>query len=153
MLYLLDMLLAYSDQVLFCCKMLRSYIPLLSNPYQIMYSSVLGACVCSSFFVAAGKHLYCEDRLGGGCLQWPPALPPPPSPQALKRRRVGDGHHWVLRSSPKPLELMQKGCTLKSLTSLDKESRPCVLGDNIIWSFPSVSSLSDYSIWRSCRLS
>ena len=34
----------------------------------------------------------------------------------------------------------------------DKEVRPFFLGDNSIWSFPSVSSLSDYSIRRSCRL-
>ena len=39
--------------------------------------------------------------------------------------------------------------TLKPLTSLNKEVRPFFLGDNSIWSFPSVSSLSDYSIWRS----
>ena len=32
------------------------------------------------------------------------------------------------------------------LTSLNKEVRPFFLGDNSIWSFPSVSSLSDYSI-------
>ena len=38
---------------------------------------------------------------------------------------------------------------LKTLTSLNKEARPFFLGDNSIWSFPSVSSLSDYSIWRS----
>ena len=34
------------------------------------------------------------------------------------------------------------------LTSLNKEVRPFFLGDNSIWSFPSVSFLSDYSIWR-----
>ena len=39
--------------------------------------------------------------------------------------------------------------TLKTLTSLNKEVRPFFLGDNSIWSLPSVSSLSDYSIWRS----
>ena len=39
--------------------------------------------------------------------------------------------------------------TLKTLTSLNKGVRPFFLGDNSIWSFPSVSSLSDYSIWRS----
>ena len=39
--------------------------------------------------------------------------------------------------------------TLKALTSLNKEVRPFVLGDNSIWRFPSVSLLSDYSIWRS----
>ena len=36
--------------------------------------------------------------------------------------------------------------TLKTLTSLNKEVRPFFLSDNRIWSFPSVSSLSDYSI-------
>ena len=37
---------------------------------------------------------------------------------------------------------------LKTLTSLNKEVRPSFLCDTGIWSFPSVSSLSDYSIWR-----
>ena len=37
---------------------------------------------------------------------------------------------------------------LRALTSLNKEVRPLFLGDNSIWSFPSVSSLSDYSISR-----
>ena len=41
--------------------------------------------------------------------------------------------------------------TLRALTSLIiTEVRPFFLRDNGIWSFPSVSSLSDYSIWRSC---
>ena len=39
--------------------------------------------------------------------------------------------------------------TLKTLTSLNQEVRPFFLSDNSIWSFPSVSSLSDYSISRS----
>ena len=39
--------------------------------------------------------------------------------------------------------------TLKTQTSLNKEARPFFLSDNSIWSLPSVSSLSDYSIWRS----
>ena len=39
--------------------------------------------------------------------------------------------------------------SLKTLTSLNKEVRVFILGDNSIWSFPSVSSLSDHSIWRS----
>ena len=38
---------------------------------------------------------------------------------------------------------------METLTSLNKEVRPFSLGDNSIWSFPPVSSLSDYSIWRS----
>ena len=42
--------------------------------------------------------------------------------------------------------------TLKSLASLNKEVRPFFLGDNTISSLPSVSSLSDYSIWRSLGL-
>ena len=43
-------------------------------------------------------------------------------------------------------------CTLKTLPSLNKEVRQFFLGDKGIWSFPSVSSLSDYSTWRSWRL-
>ena len=48
---------------------------------------------------------------------------------------------------------LQGHCSLKTLTSLNKEVRPLFLSDNSIWSFPSFSSLSDYSIWRSWRLS
>ena len=51
-----------------------------------------------------------------------------------------------------PLSLGSLTPSLKTLTSLNKESRPFSLGDKSIWSFPSVSSLSDYSIWRSWRL-
>ena len=36
--------------------------------------------------------------------------------------------------------------TLKTLTFLNKEVRPFLLGDNSIWKFPSVSSLSESSI-------
>ena len=39
--------------------------------------------------------------------------------------------------------------SLKTLTSLNKEVGPFFLGDSSIWSLPSVSSLSDYSIWKS----
>ena len=39
--------------------------------------------------------------------------------------------------------------TSKTQTSLNKEVRPFFLSDNSIWSHPSVSSLGDYSIWRS----
>ena len=42
--------------------------------------------------------------------------------------------------------------TLRTLTSLNKEVRPFFLSDTSIWSLPSVSSLSDYSIQRSWRL-
>ena len=44
---------------------------------------------------------------------------------------------------------VSNGGALKTLTSLNKEVRPFFLSDNSIWSFPSVSSLSDYSIRRS----
>ena len=40
---------------------------------------------------------------------------------------------------------------LKTLTSLNEEARPFCLSNNSIWSYPSVSSLSDYHIWRSWR--
>ena len=36
---------------------------------------------------------------------------------------------------------------MKTLTSLNKEVRPFFLSDNSIGSYPSVSSLSDSSIW------
>ena len=60
----------------------------------------------------------------------------------------------ILQENPRenpPNFIQQKSPTthsLKTLTSLNKEVRPFFLGDNSIWSFPSVSSLSDYSIWR-----
>ena len=38
---------------------------------------------------------------------------------------------------------------LKTLTSLNEGVRSFFLGDNSMWRFPSVSSLSDYSIRRS----
>ena len=43
----------------------------------------------------------------------------------------------------------EKTQTLKTLTSVNKEVRSFFLGDNSISSFPSVSSLGDYSFWRS----
>ena len=49
----------------------------------------------------------------------------------------------------RPTDLHMRQTTLKSLTSSNKESRPFFLGDKSIWSCPSVSSLSDCSIWRS----
>ena len=39
--------------------------------------------------------------------------------------------------------------TLRTLTSLNKESRPFLLGDSNIGCFPSFSSLGDSSIWSS----
>ena len=38
--------------------------------------------------------------------------------------------------------------SLETLTSLNKEVRPFFPSDNGIWSYPSVSSLSDHSTWR-----
>ena len=45
--------------------------------------------------------------------------------------------------------LFHQKIKLKTLISLNKEARPFFLSDNSIWSHPSFSSLSDYSIWRS----
>ena len=47
-----------------------------------------------------------------------------------------------------PRSLSRACMPLKTLTSLNKEVTPFFLSDNSTWSFPSVSSLSDYSIWR-----
>ena len=53
---------------------------------------------------------------------------------------------------PKPASqcasFVESTLSLKTLTSSKMEVRPFFLGDNRIWSFPSVSSLRDYSIWR-----
>ena len=63
--------------------------------------------------------------------------------------------HWVkgLPSRENILYFMvgesnASGTTLKTLTSLNKESRLLFLVDSTLWSFPSVYSLSDYSIWK-----
>ena len=73
----------------------------------------------------------------------PSQTPPQTLPQALPP------------SLPQPLsnsksqKTLCSGTTLKTLASSNKEVRPFFLGGNSIWRFPSVSSLSDYSIWRS----
>ena len=54
------------------------------------------------------------------------------------------GQNFPKRLSPKPW----KPCYLLKWGG----NRPFFLGDNSTWSFPSVSSLSDYSIWRSWKL-
>ena len=66
-------------------------------------------------------------------------------------RLAGSQNLWT---SPQEQILSCLACRdgLETLTSLNKEVRPFVLGDNSIWSFPSVSPFSDYSIWRSWRL-
>ena len=51
-----------------------------------------------------------------------------------------------------PYLRVEVATTLKTLTSINRESRPFFLGNNSIWSFASVSSLSDYSISRSRSL-
>ena len=61
--------------------------------------------------------------------------------------RVGSGRGQP-RAGPERVDCQERKA-LTTLTSLNKESRPFVLGDNSIWGFPSVSSLSDCSIWRS----
>ena len=53
---------------------------------------------------------------------------------------------WNFQTTNGPKILLR---TLKTLTTLNKEVRVFFLSDKSIWSFPSVSSLSDYSIWRS----
>ena len=56
----------------------------------------------------------------------------------------------VSRSRINPGRLSLK--VLENPNLLNKEVRPFFLSDNSIWSLPSVSSLSDYSIWRSWGL-
>ena len=46
----------------------------------------------------------------------------------------------------RPFNELPDAETLKTLTSLNKEVRPFFLSDHSIWSYPSVCSLSDYSI-------
>ena len=52
----------------------------------------------------------------------------------------------ILKSTSRSTSRDFPGST-PTLPSLNKESRPCFLGDNSIWTFPSVSSLGDHSIW------
>ena len=59
----------------------------------------------------------------------------------------GGGFHTPAKGT-----IAAKITTLKTLTSLNKEVRPFFLSDDSIWGLPSVSSLSDYSIWRSWGL-
>ena len=59
----------------------------------------------------------------------------------------GTGKSMRMRLSKLPFSTLP--FTSKTQTSLNKEVRLFSLGDNSIWSCPSVSSLSGYSIWRS----
>ena len=61
------------------------------------------------------------------------------------------GPKWIYTRSTGFQGLRLTPHPLKTLASLNKEVRPffLFLSDNSIWSFSSVSSLSDYSIWRS----
>ena len=83
---------------------------------------------------------------GARCL-WHPAQQP--SKREARQEQVSDKEpssseargfmiHQVTRATKHPSP------TLKTLTSLNKESFD---GDNSVWSFPSVSSPCDYSIW------
>ena len=60
--------------------------------------------------------------------------------------------HFCRAESVCPVQRSKTPKNRKTLTSLNKEVRPFFLDNNSIWSFPSVSSLSDYSIWRSWGL-
>ena len=72
--------------------------------------------------------------------------------RVLRRALRRGSEKGVSRTSlERPLGL-RRAPSLKTLTSLNKEVRPFFLCDNSIWSFPSVSFLSVYSIWRSRRL-
>ena len=73
---------------------------------------------------------------------------PPPKPEfeaEILDARILDLNSWV---DFLILFLVQPKRFLRTLTSLNKEVRPFFLSDKSIWSFPSFSSLSDYSIWR-----
>ena len=65
------------------------------------------------------------------------------SVQCMEPKRVSN---YISRNDT---EKQDKRSSLKTLDSLNKESRPFYLGDNSIWSFPSVSlPLAHYSISR-----
>ena len=77
----------------------------------------------------------------GEAFECPPAVCPPKRPRPCAHYRILEQlseFQGILGVTP-----------LKALTSLSKEVRPFFLGDDRIWSFHSVSSPSDYSIWRS----
>ena len=57
---------------------------------------------------------------------------------------------WCMdHSSQCPTLYSEAALNLEGPNSLNKEVRPFFLSGNSIWSFPSVSSLSDYSSCRS----
>ena len=111
---------------------------------QILYYRNLGLY----YGLASGTlPLYSDPCLGvrGGCVACD-------SDDSQKLSRAVPEYCWLSRlvsgmapnQGPSVLPI-----TLKTLTSLNKEVRPFFLSDNSIWSLPSLSSLSDYSIWRS----
>ena len=71
------------------------------------------------------------------------------SPERISRNSLDWPFSWRCYPDPPILAFFVFLAFLENLTSLNKEVRPFFLSDNSIWSFPSVSSLSDYSIWRS----
>ena len=71
-------------------------------------------------------------------LLWTSALNWEPVPRQLS-----------LGGRPSERERERERETLKTRTSSNKKFRPFFLVDNSIWILPSVSSLRDYSIWRS----
>ena len=87
-------------------------------------------------------------------------------PQRQKRMSHSTLMLWARRATSEQTPLRRRFCSqsvavmssrsrsgaLKTLTSLNKEVGPFFLSDSSIWCFPSVSSLSDYSIWRSWGL-
>ena len=78
----------------------------------------------------------------------------PPRPLCKPRRCQYTPHSplpWAFETAPICLGyalLILQTILENPVTSLNKESRHFFLGDNSIWSLPSVSSLSDYSISR-----
>ena len=60
-----------------------------------------------------------------------------------KRRSLRNGRRGFIESRNRGMG------PLENPNSFNKESRLFFLSDSSIWSFPSVSSLSDYSMWRS----
>ena len=69
----------------------------------------------------------------------------------LTHKNIAFGYSAIAQMFPHA-HFSKTTVALKTLTSLNKEVRPFFLGDTSIWSYPSVSSLSDCSIWRVSNL-
>ena len=113
------------------------------HKYQSQIRSDFGGRI---FYAPPPPHHGIYPSRGGGCVK-----------EGVQKKTTGGAgvqNTYTHPSSPKLLPYahsspkipLRIGLALKALTSINKEVRPFFLSDTSIWSFPSVSSLSGYSI-------